>query len=518
MNKKRVWIGVVILAVVLIIIAVIVTLVLVLRKKHKPEETSSQSLDDILSDGSIFPNGSYQIAVDSLKSGNLTKAPLLVDIAMLNSFGLRVDNSSLIAEEGRLSYFFVRLPYVGDDGAVGVRFGDSKSINVIPLNLSIDSSSGVALLGRLPDNTLVYKLEIRIADAMCSNSADGTCSSVSWTPYYIESDISGSPANFNNDLPVACGSQCDTDASSPCAVSCTQCDGQQVAGSDTPVSRRYRMSSTSAQGLKFIYDTYHIKDVVRVSYDGKNIFDSDCVGTEGNKMIMLNYNGKSMELRVDVEPNCEHTTGTVWDFTLPCAPTPTLGFDLAFQIIKPSDFECMAKNGYEFFIGHISFSSNGSVNPTGVSNVRTALQSGFWADAYIYPCIKCDAQTQVKLAISALMSAVPNFHGIVWLDVEVNPRAPWPKDIPTNLQTIASFASALDTYYPNWGIYTRKGNWNTITGNVLTYSHKPLWAINSASTDSLTFAGWTSSLMSQWDLSGSKECGMGIDKDYFYGH
>uniref|UniRef100_A0AC34QSR9 Uncharacterized protein n=1 Tax=Panagrolaimus sp. JU765 TaxID=591449 RepID=A0AC34QSR9_9BILA len=332
MNKKKGCICISVSIVLLLIaVAIAVTLVLVLRK-HKKDETPS--LDDVISDNSTFPDGSYQISVESLKSGPAEHAPLFVNVSMLNDLGVTTDNSSFVAETNRLSYFFVRLPPESSNkvtnarikrqatiinGSIGIRFGNSEIINVIPLNLSTIVNSGVRFSGMLPDNSQVYQLEVRMADAMCSNNIVGSCSIVNWTPYSISNDNIGSQASFVNELPVACGSQCDADANSPCATSCSTCDGQQVAGADTPVTRRYRMNTTAAQYIQFSYQTYEVKDRIIVSYEGKNLFDSGCVGTGTTRYFPISYNGTSKELRVDVEPNCKGTTGTAWDFTLPCA-------------------------------------------------------------------------------------------------------------------------------------------------------------------------------------------------------
>ena len=107
MKKKQCCICIFVLIFILIIVAaIIVTLALVLGKGEK----HGSLLDDIISDNSTFPSGSYKISADSLKSGLPEQAPLFVSIPMLNYLGLRVDNSSLVAETNRLSYFFVRLP------------------------------------------------------------------------------------------------------------------------------------------------------------------------------------------------------------------------------------------------------------------------------------------------------------------------------------------------------------------------------------------------------------------------
>ncbi|CAJ0936121.1 unnamed protein product, partial [Mesorhabditis belari] len=164
-----------------------------------------------------------------------------------------------------------------------------------------------------------------MGDAMCSRQDYGSCLGAKWTPYSIENGdaVVGSAAQFDNDLPVACGSQCDAKSDSPCATSsCSQCDGQQVAGANTPVTRRYNMGTKQAANLQFLYETFSVPDRITVTYEGDEIFDSGCVGTEGERTTPIGFDGNSMEVRVDVEPNCDGTTSTAWYFTLPCVDGP----------------------------------------------------------------------------------------------------------------------------------------------------------------------------------------------------
>ena len=74
---------------------------------------------------------------------------------------------------------------INNSGSIGIRFGNSDTINVIPLNLSMATNSGLRRLGTLADNSQVYQLEVRMADAMCSDSIVGSCSIVNWTSYSI---------------------------------------------------------------------------------------------------------------------------------------------------------------------------------------------------------------------------------------------------------------------------------------------------------------------------------------------
>ncbi|CAF1647306.1 unnamed protein product [Didymodactylos carnosus] len=61
---------------------------------------------------------------------------------------------------------------------------------------------------------------------------------------------------------AACGDACSS-ISTSCSPSCTTCNGQQVAGADTPVSRRYDMGASSGT-FKFDYNTFTIKDRIMV--------------------------------------------------------------------------------------------------------------------------------------------------------------------------------------------------------------------------------------------------------------
>jgi hypothetical protein len=63
-----------------------------------------------------------------------------------------------------------------------------------------------------------------------------------------------------------------------------------------------------------------VKDRMRVYLNGQQVFDTGCVSGTGSSPIQLPAGANT--IRVDVEPNCEGTKGTVWDFTLQCPPPP----------------------------------------------------------------------------------------------------------------------------------------------------------------------------------------------------
>jgi hypothetical protein len=55
--------------------------------------------------------------------------------------------------------------------------------------------------------------------------------------------------------------------------------------------------------------------------DDVQIFDSGCVGTDGERNVIVPFSGTSDEIRVDVEPNCSGTRGTGWYFDVRCPLT-----------------------------------------------------------------------------------------------------------------------------------------------------------------------------------------------------
>ncbi|CAF4029060.1 unnamed protein product [Rotaria sordida] len=77
---------------------------------------------------------------------------------------------------------------------------------------------------------------------------------------------------------AACGDVCSL-SSSLCSASCTTCDEQQVAGADTPVSRRYDMGATSGV-FRFDYNTYTVQDdILSVSPSSIDVYVSVTTST-----------------------------------------------------------------------------------------------------------------------------------------------------------------------------------------------------------------------------------------------
>jgi len=53
-----------------------------------------------------------------------------------------------------------------------------------------------------------------------------------------------------------------------------------------------------------------------VSYEGRSLFDTGCVGTSGS--VLLSYSGSSSKVAVQVFPSCAGGSGTTWNYTVHC--------------------------------------------------------------------------------------------------------------------------------------------------------------------------------------------------------
>ncbi|MEN6318688.1 MAG: hypothetical protein ABFD82_08040 [Syntrophaceae bacterium] len=100
------------------------------------------------------------------------------------------------------------------------------------------------------------------------------------------------------------------------SVIAEQCSTTQVAGGDTPDTRYIQLGKASGT-VNFSYETYSIKDQIIVSYNGKVLFDTGCVGASDT--VTFSYAGSSTFVTVQVIPNCAGgTTGTAWTYTVNC--------------------------------------------------------------------------------------------------------------------------------------------------------------------------------------------------------
>ena len=119
------------------------------------------------------------------------------------------------------------------------------------------------------------------------------------------------------------GNRSNTLSGSISYVDAKKCGTFTQAGGDTPETHIVEMGWNKGWFF-FDYNTMTIKDRIFIYYEDALIFDSGCVGTQGDWATHEHYEGTSTQIKVHVEPNCPSGTGTgtKWNFTVRC---PTSG-------------------------------------------------------------------------------------------------------------------------------------------------------------------------------------------------
>ncbi|CAJ0569674.1 unnamed protein product, partial [Mesorhabditis spiculigera] len=95
------------------------------------------------------------------------------------------------------------------------------------------------------------------------------------------------------------------------------------------------------------------------------------------------------------------------------------GFD-AIGTISVSTFECLKKDGYDFYVARVWEEIN-NYDLSGIQNIKHARQAGFTdVDGYIYPCLRsnCPAGSKQVEAVIDKLHAEGAKIGMLWLDVE----------------------------------------------------------------------------------------------------
>jgi hypothetical protein len=100
-------------------------------------------------------------------------------------------------------------------------------------------------------------------------------------------------------------------------VQVPQCNDAVHSGSDNPETFTIDLGKKSGT-FQFDYETYSVNDRMIVTYEGKTLYDSGCIGTNGIKTEYISYSGNSTAITVDVQPNCEGAVSTQWDFVVYC--------------------------------------------------------------------------------------------------------------------------------------------------------------------------------------------------------
>jgi hypothetical protein len=94
-----------------------------------------------------------------------------------------------------------------------------------------------------------------------------------------------------------------------------QCSTTQVAGGDAPDTRQVELAK-AAGTFRFDFDTQTVQDQIIVSYEGRTLLNTGCVGTSASQQ--LSYTGNTTRVSVQVIPNCAGGTNTAWSWTAHC--------------------------------------------------------------------------------------------------------------------------------------------------------------------------------------------------------
>ncbi|MBM4146097.1 MAG: hypothetical protein FJ240_07455 [Nitrospira sp.] len=95
------------------------------------------------------------------------------------------------------------------------------------------------------------------------------------------------------------------------------CNDVVQAGANKPESFTIELEKKSG-AFRFDYETYSIKDRLIITYEGNTLYDSGCIGTNGTKTEYISYSGNSSSITIEVQPNCEGTASTQWNFVVYC--------------------------------------------------------------------------------------------------------------------------------------------------------------------------------------------------------
>nr|ABN58658.1 lysozyme 1 [Meloidogyne artiellia]ABN58659.1 lysozyme 1 [Meloidogyne artiellia] len=198
-----------------------------------------------------------------------------------------------------------------------------------------------------------------------------------------------------------------------------------------------------------------------------------------------------------------------------CGVSSKKGFD-GIQAISQSTFDCLKKNGYDFFIARIWQEVN-NYDETGIANIKHARAAGWTdVDGYIYPCTKSSCpsgQAQVEAALNRLKTEGAKINTL-WMDIE----GTWPSDTKHNQQFIEGMVSAAKKAGVKTGIYSGQYSWPQIVGNWNGMDGEPLWWPNyngHENNDNFPhYGGWTKATMHQYKGTTLGPCGVSMDLNY----
>ncbi len=96
-----------------------------------------------------------------------------------------------------------------------------------------------------------------------------------------------------------------------------QCNDTVQQGGDAPEAIEIDLGNRDGQAT-FEWNMVSVKDQMRVFVDGVLVHDTQCVSGTGTQPFSVPPGSRTV--RVEVNPNCEGTPSTVWDFKVLCPP------------------------------------------------------------------------------------------------------------------------------------------------------------------------------------------------------
>ncbi len=221
----------------------------------------------------------------------------------------------------------------------------------------------------------------------------------------------------------------------------------------------------------------------------------------------------------------------------PVETAMALGIDISRSAGEPSlqDFANIKQKGYCFVI----VGGWGGVNPNRHAEVQLnrARRAGLLTAGYCYLnfASTLDGGRQVREALSAFGSETPGL-GFVAIDVETSARNQLsqglhrePPDASAQQQALARISEAVEEVQKaglRAVIYTKKGDWQRVTGDSQQFKNIPLWHPKTTGGDDLNqppltspdcaFGGWISRVGKQFELDTTlKNPSIPVDLDVF---
>ena len=143
----------------------------------------------------------------------------------------------------------------------------------------------------------------------------------------------------------------------------------------------------------------------------------------------------------------------------------TDGVDFAGAVFSVSDFECLAKEGYEYMIVR-AWESLGHFDEDAPSNLKNAQSAGYAVantSVYMFPC--ASTADSAKAQMQTMIDDLKDYdYGMVWLDIEDNPSSgcSWSdNDIDTNCDIIIALGNTTVENGKKVGIYSNYNEWSS---------------------------------------------------------